>query len=326
MAGEHLLSEDQIAGPGGGARDDGAPGKPADLRARRARRVREVDFSRPTKFSQDQQRRIGHGYEGFCRSVSTQLSAQLHTPVELELLSIDQQNWSAALGEIPKASLYAVVATDSGLNLLIGIERAALMRMIERLLGAVQSSPPLERDLTEIELALARRLLGTMIVQLSRAWEELMGSALTLLVFETQVANIQLVPSSEPTLAITSEIRIDENPSAFTLLVPHRSIEADLQKLTAGMYGESADVRADAQTGEAVSAALRSVTVELRAEVGSNELTIDEVLALRPGDLVRLGPCASGATLFAESVPIHRTRPGRSGTRRAVEILDRIEP
>ena len=297
-----------------------------ELRTRRPRRVREVDFSRPTKFSQDQQRRIGHGYEGFCRSVSTQLSAQLHAAVELELISVDQQNWSAALGEIPKASLYAVVSTDAGLNLLVGIELAAVMRMNERLLGASFSSPPLERSLTEIELTLARRMLGTMIGQLSRSWEELMGTSLRLLVFETQAANIQLVPSSEPTLAITSEMRIEQHPSVFTLLVPHRSIEADLQKLSAGLYGDSAEVLADEQTGEAVSAALRGVTVEVRAEVGSSVLTIDEVLALRPGDLVRLGPCASGGTLFAEAVPTHRTKPGRSGGRRAVEILDRIEP
>jgi flagellar motor switch protein FliM len=307
-------------------RSDDQGGAVTELRTRRPRRVREVDFSRPTKFSQDQQRRIGHGYEGFCRSVSTQLSAQLHAAVELELISVDQQNWSAALGEIPKASLYAVVSTDAGLNLLVGIELAAVMRMNERLLGASFSSPPLERSLTEIELTLARRMLGTMIGQLSRAWEELMGTSLRLLVFETQAANIQLVPSSEPTLAITSEMRIEQHPSVFTLLVPHRSIEADLQKLSAGLYGESAEVLADEHTGEAVAAALRGVTVEVRAEVGSSVLTIDEVLALRPGDLVRLGPCASGGTLFAEAVPTHRTKPGRSGGRRAVEILDRIEP
>ncbi|HET6170991.1 MAG TPA: FliM/FliN family flagellar motor switch protein [Gaiellales bacterium] len=320
------MSEDQTTAAAEATRLKAVPDRPGEAHGRRPPRVREVDFSRPTKFSQDQQRRIGHGYEGFCRSVSTQLSAQLHTPVELELLSVDQQSWSAALGEIPGPSLYAVVATDAGLNLLLGIERAAAMGMSERLLGGGFSSAPLERDLTEIELTLARRLVSTMLGQLSRIWEELMGTTLSLLVLETQVANIQLVPSSEPTLVVTSEIRLDQHASTLTLLVPHRSIEADLPKLTAGVYGESPDALADPQAGEAVSAALRGVTVEVRAEVGSSVLTIDEVLSLRPGDLVRLGPCANGGTLFAGSVPIHRTKPGRSGARRAIEILDRIEP
>ena len=101
-------------------RKDGrmAEDKEHGTRPQRPRRVREVDFSRPTKFSQDQQRRLGYGYEGFCRAVSTQLSAQLHTTVELELMSVDQQNWSKALGALPEASLFAVVATDAGMNLL----------------------------------------------------------------------------------------------------------------------------------------------------------------------------------------------------------------
>jgi len=318
---EHEGTEHADAAPEGAASD-----RPGDVHARRQKRVREVDFSRPTKFSQDQQRRLGHGYEGFCRTVSTQLSAQLHTEFELDLVSTDQQNWAAALGDVPKPSLYAVVATSAGLNLLVSIELGAMMRMGERLLGGSFSSPPLERDPTEIELTLARRLLTTMIGVLSRAWDELLGTTLSLLVLETQEANIQLVPSSEPTLAITSELRMDGHTSAFTLLVPHRSIEADLPKLTVAHYGDAPDELPDAQSGEATAAVLRGVTVEVRAEVGSSGLTIDEVLALQPGDLVRLGPCTTGGTLFAEAVPIHRTRPGRSGSRRAVEILDRIGP
>jgi flagellar motor switch protein FliM len=320
------VSEQQAAGQSDAEQEGAVPDRPAEPSARRPGRVREVDFSRPTKFTPDQQRRIGYGYEGFCRSVSTQLSAQLHTPVELELLSVDQQNWSAAIGELPEPALYAVVATSAGLNVLLGVELGAVMRMAERLLGGSFSSPALEREPTEIELALARRLLTTVIGQLSRAWDELLGTTLSLLVLETQEANIQLVPSSEPTLAIATEVRIDGHTSTLTMLAPYRSIEADLPKLTAGPYGESQDALVDPQSGDATAAALRGITVEVRAEVGSSGLTIDEVLALRPGDLVRLGPCANGGTLFAEAVPIHRTKPGRSGSRRAVEILDRIEP
>jgi len=41
--------------------------------------------------------------------------------------------------------------------------------------------------------------------------------------------------------------------------------------------------------------------------------------------VLRLGPASSGSALYADNVAIHRTKPGRSGTRRAVEILERIE-
>ena len=50
------------------------------------------------------------------------------------------------------------------------------------------------------------------------------------------------------------------------------------------------------------------------------------MLALRPGDVVKLGAAAtSDITLFAEDVPVHRARPGRSGNRRAVQVVAPVE-
>jgi flagellar motor switch protein FliM len=197
--------------------------------------------------------------------------------------------------------------------------------MIERLLGSTIGAKALERELTEIELALARRIFNTVVAQLSRAWEELLQTSLGLVGVETQQSNIQLAPSSEPTLAITIELQLAGLSSTITLLFPHRSIEHHLELITTGQYGEYADALADEQAEQLVQQALRTVSVEVRAEIGSTELTIDEVLALAPGDTIKLGPASSGGTLYADSVPIHRTKAGLSGNRRAVEVLERIE-
>ena len=319
-----VLSDDQIAALVEAAREGQLPAKSAEPIGRQ-RRVRQVDFTRPTKVTQDQQRRLRRGHETFARAASTQLSAELRTPVELEVINVDQQTWSAALGEIPAASLYGVVELQSGSRILLSMELAAAMTMIERLLGATVGAKALDRELTEIELALARRIFNTVAVQLSRAWEELMSTSLALVGVETQQSNIQLAPSSEPTLAITIELQLAGLSSTITLLVPHRSIEQSLEQISTGHYGEFADAAADAQAEQVVQAALRSVSVEVRAEIGSTDLTIDELLALQPGDTIKLGAASSGGTLYADSVPIHRTKAGLSGNRRAVEVLERID-
>jgi flagellar motor switch protein FliM len=63
----------------------------------------------------------------------------------------------------------------------------------------------------------------------------------------------------------------------------------------------------------------------VRAEVASVELPIEQVLALQPGDVLSLAaPADGGVTLFADKVPVHRAKPGRSGSRRAVQIVDRV--
>jgi flagellar motor switch protein FliM len=297
----------------------------AAARGRRQRRVREVDFARPTKFTQDQQRRIARGHDSFSRAVSTLLSAEVRTPVEIEVVNVDQQTWSSAVGEIPQPSLLAVIGTSHGTRLLLSVEQWAVVLMIERLLGGVTSARTTSEELTDIEVALARRILGTIVGQLTRTWEELLATTLQLSGLETQQASVQLASSSEPTLSITMEARIEGQTCSLRLLLPYRAIETALEQLAGTQYGDNTAVEADAQAEESVRLALRSVEVELRAEIGSCELTVDEVLALAPGDVLRLGPASGGSALYADNVAIHRTKPGRSGNRRAVEILERIE-
>jgi flagellar motor switch protein FliM len=35
-------------------------------------------------------------------------------------------------------------------------------------------------------------------------------------------------------------------------------------------------------------------------------------------------PAEAGVTLFADKVPVHRAKPGRSGSRRAVQVTERV--
>lgn len=292
--------------------------------ANRQKRVRELDFARPSKFSQDVQRRIARGHDAFCRAAQTQLSAELRTTVELEMLSVDQQTWSVAVNEMPALSLYGIVSTSAGLPLLLGLEDVAVTRMIERLLGGTGIESAGERDLTEIEIALATKIFLTLVTQLSRTWQELLSTDLTLTGVENQQANIQLAPQSEPTLSVAMELRIDELVAAATLLVPHRSVEVLLVQLPRGHYGDGRDSEPDAEVEAMLRSALSGVTVEVRVEVGSRQATVDEVVALRPGDVVPLSLASSGVTLYADAVPIYRGRPGRSANRRAVEVLERM--
>ena len=108
-----LLSEDQIEALVARGRDGGGRRRPrGPATAARARRIREIDFSRPSKFTTDQQKRIERAHEAFCRTITNQLSADLRMPVELEVINVAQHVWSSALAEAPSPSVFAVVGTQ----------------------------------------------------------------------------------------------------------------------------------------------------------------------------------------------------------------------
>ncbi|MGH2948384.1 MAG: FliM/FliN family flagellar motor switch protein, partial [Solirubrobacteraceae bacterium] len=78
---------------------------------------------------------------------------------------------------------------------------------------------------------------------------------------------------------------------------------------------------------ERVRRAVGRVDMTVRAEVASVELPIEQVLALQAGDVLRLNaPADGGVTLYADKVPVHRAKPGRAGSRRAVQVVERVRP
>jgi flagellar motor switch protein FliM len=296
----------------------------AEPKQRRAHRVREIDFSRPSKFSPETQRRFERAHQAFCRAASAQLGAELRAVTELEVIDLDQLSFSVAIGRVPHPSLYGLVETEPlGTTILLAIELPLVLRMINRLLGGNGEIKGARPELTEIELAIARRLFSTIITPLSAVWEELLGVTLRLREIEMKLANVNLAPSSEPSLTITIEASSGGSSETLAMVIPYRAIEGAEERLIATNYGEGA---VDPKVRERVQRAVSAAEIDLRVEAAAITLPLDDVLAFQPGDLVKLGTDASaGVTVYVGSVPVHRARPGRSGAKRAVEILDRIQ-
>ena len=84
MSGQ-VLSADAIAALVDAAREGRLPEETTT--PQRRRRMRAVDFTRPTKFTSDQERRLKRSLEAFCRTASTRLSAELRVPLELEVIN-----------------------------------------------------------------------------------------------------------------------------------------------------------------------------------------------------------------------------------------------
>jgi flagellar motor switch protein FliM len=290
---------------------------------RRLPRLRTVNFSRPTKFTSDQERRLSRLLESFCRTASSRLSAELRVGIELEVIAATQLTWSSALAQVPAGSVCAIVdAKPIDTRLLLTAELPYVLCGIEALLGAPPGNTPRERRLTDIDWTLARRLFGTMLGQLSLIWQDVADVELTLGGLEATTENAQVAPFSEPTLALTLEARVGRTSTTLSLLIPYCAIAPVASSFSqldgAGQEGDGA--------GTEIDGALRGVSIDMRAEVADTHMTVDEVLALRPGDVVSLDASASaGVTVYADEVPVHRARPGRSGRRRAVQILGPVE-
>src|SRR3712207_8308575 len=99
-----------------------------------------MDFTRPTKFSADQERRFKRALDTFCRTASTRLSAELRVPLELEVINASQLTWSNAHAQVPARSISCTVeVVPVGTRMLFSAETNLILSAIELLLGGASA-------------------------------------------------------------------------------------------------------------------------------------------------------------------------------------------
>ena len=291
----------------------------------RKRRVQAVDFTRPTKFTSDQERRIKRAMETFCRTATSRLSAELRAPLELELIASSQLTWSHAHSQVPEGSLTAVITiAPVGTRMMLAGEQTLLLGAIELFSGGTEPAAVKPRRMTDIDWSLATHFFDRLLGQMSVIWADMFELELATEALDQHLETAQSAPVSEPTLSLTIEARLDGSSSTLVLLLPWQAIAPVIERFSG--REERTEV-ANGGAAESVRRAVGGVEVPVRAEVAGVHLPIEAVLALKPGDVLHLqAPADAGVTLYADKVPVHRARPGRSGSRRAVQITGPATP
>jgi flagellar motor switch protein FliM len=251
----------------------------------------------------------------------------LRTELSLAVLGTDQLPYGVVMAEeIPRHAFVSIIRIDQlGTELALIIDMPLAQCMVQRLLGgsgtAFGGTP--SPNLTAVEVAVARRAVASIVEALSSTWLDMAEVTLSMAGTSTNPTTVQLVPSSEPTLLLSLSAAIDGIASVITLMLPHRSVEPIMHhfELGAAFGAGETDVRVQAMMRDAVG----GVDVELRVEAGSTRIALGDVLALGPGDTVRLKkPVASGVTLCVGDVATYQAQAGRNGNLRAVQVGEKI--
>jgi flagellar motor switch protein FliM len=314
-----MLDREKVAALVEAAKQGQLPDQGPTPGQRRGQRLRTVDFSRPTKFTSDHQRRISRAIDTFCQTSVTRLSTELRTPVEFEAINSAQATWSGAQSQLPSGSLFVTLDVQPlGTRMLFTVEQSFVLMCLDLLLGGLPDKPPRERRFSEIDTVLTQRLFESLVHQLTLVWQDLAGISLSIIDIETHNDTSQIAAVSEPTFVVVIESRINKHSASMALLIPWLAIDPVAERLSGK---EAREPEAESAGAAEIGRAMAGVPVTLRAEVAAVELPIDQILSLGPGSVIRLGAQADqGVTVFAENVKLARAQPGCNGARRAIQV------
>jgi flagellar motor switch protein FliM len=293
-----------------------------------AKVVKPYDFKRPDKFSKNQIRTINMIMEAFGRSFGTALSAKLRSLISLQVVSIDQLTYGEFLMSISDPSVIGVFSMEP-------LEGHAVFEMttptaffvLEKLLGSRGPGAMVIRTLTEIEEVLITGILSDGLRNLKQAMSSVVEINPKLEGLENNPQFVQVVPPQDMVLLTSIEMKVGDNAGMIGICLPYVVIEPIISSLTEEFILTRSRGEDEEIIDHYMKETLNKVEVDIIAELGRDEFTIEQLMSLESGDVVKLPVrTREDVTVYIEGIdkPKFRARAGAANSHNAIQITDII--
>lgn len=178
-----------------------------------------------------------------------------------------------------------------------------------------------KREFTTVEQKVMRRIIDTALEQFALAWQpiEHFEPDIVRQEFNPQFASV--ATASEIVIVSTFLVKVDNGHGRLMICIPYTTLEPLRDQLMSGVVADSVDQ--DNRWYELLKNGVEQATMPLCVELAEIEMTIGDLLALRPGDVFEIDRPES-VTVEANGLPLFRGHWGKHGRRLAVRIDERL--
>lgn len=275
------LLEAPGGGGGGDAHAGGGGGKD------RRRRVVPYNFRRPNRLSKEQVSALYLLHDMFSHNLSSTLPIFLRAASEVTLVSVEQQAYAEYIYGLPDPTAIFTVS----MHPLQGVAALELnpslaFPVIDRMLGGPGLALSESRAVTEIEQKILEGFLKSVLDDLREAWAPLVGLAMQVVRRETRPQLLQIIAPNEVVLTIVFHVQIGEARGAMSLCIPAVTLEPIIQNFNQSSYSRSQDV--PPEHTRSLLDTLSTVNFPVSAEIHGTRVSLNDLLAMAPGDVLRL--------------------------------------
>ncbi|MEI7473457.1 MAG: flagellar motor switch protein FliM [bacterium] len=286
------------------------------------------NFRRPDKFSKDHLRALQDIHKEFCRQLSLVLGAYLRLHIEIDVISVDQLTYDEFARSMPSPVTIGVIELNPlpG-QVLVGLSHEITSCIVDRMLGGIGSSEAKSRELTDIEEALVKRVFLKLIKTLEESWRNIYPVQSSIIGMDSTYALIQIAGPGEIVALITLEIQIGGKYSGLlSICFPYPVLETVLSQLSSQHIFQTKGIIQAPEDKENILFKLNNTKVNMNVVLGNTEISVNELLDLKDGDVLMLDSFVSDNLIVnVNNLPKFLARPGTKKNKVAISIVDELE-
>ena len=285
--------------------------------------VREYDLASQERIVRGRMPTMEIVNERFARNIRIGLFNFIRKSPDVSLSSIKVQKYSAFLREIVVPTNFNIVAVKPlrGSGLIV-CDPALVFAVIDSLFGgAGKFHTRIEgRDFSPTEQRIIGRLVDVVIAEYARAWQGVFPLALEYQRSEMQPQFANIATPSEIVVASSFTLEIGETTGTLHFCIPYSTLEPIRDVLYTSVQGDSNEP--DRRWVNLLEQQIQAAEVELVAELATAPATVEQLLALKPGDFIELD-LEPAIQAKVDGVPVLECHYGTSRGKYAVKV-DRL--
>ncbi len=304
----------------------------ADLTAKKAVLY---DFRVPKKFTKEDVKALNRITDAFAKHLSSGLTTMTRENCSVYNPRIEEIRTTTYLESLPKYTMigllgFTVIDSDfRDPRVMFHIPPALSFLLIDILLGGAGKEVTLERQHTDIEVAIMKNLITRFCDMLKEAWSSLVTTQITYEKSETNPKLIDVRSESDVRLVMSFDVSVKNSVSAISIAYSAQFLEDLMEKLhgqkTDNQNFEPVDAQRDARRREQIVETLSESSIELRAVFAELTLDMQEVMSLKVGDIIPLDKkLTDDITIVVDDVPWFKAKLGQTNIKKAVKITESI--
>ncbi len=253
------------------------------------KKVTVYDFKHPNLVSKEQLRLLETIHEGFARNFSVFLSAQLRMIVEMNLLAIDQIMYSEFVMSIaPPSCIYVCKAENPSSPFVLEMNSQLAIFIVERLFGGPGSPSMESRPISVIEQKVMLRVINRLLEEVIKNWEIISHFDAAVERYESNPEFVQIVPSSEPVIVVSFEIKIHGHSTLMNICYPYMWVSSIISSPEVQERMLFGNKEATSEEKSIIQENLLQTPIDLSVLLGHAHITIKDFLDLQTGDVIQL--------------------------------------
>lgn len=248
------------------------------------------DFRLPNRISKNQLRSLRNIHESFSESFSSFLVTKLQSIVNISVTSVDQIYYSEyVLSVANPACLFTFDIKNTDIKGIFEVGPDLAMVLVDMLLGGLGDETAATKNITPIEQKVISGVVERAMKDLSKAWLTIDNYEFLVERFESDIDFAQITSQSESVLLITFEVSIGEKTYFMNLCFATFAFDHILQRLSNQKLSKIRPSKfSAANIQKIIRNNLNETTVPIRVEMGKTRITMDELMGLSKGDVIKL--------------------------------------